>query len=72
MASRPDIHALSVAELLELRREIDDLVAEKREIAVARLRDATSEECEALGITLDMLVARKRSRKAAAPGAHAG
>ncbi len=72
MASRPDIHALSVAELLELRREIDDLVTEKREAELARLRDEMSERAEALGITLDMLVARKRSRKAAVNGAHAG
>ncbi len=69
---RPDIHALTVPELLELRREVDDLVAEKREAELARLRDEMSERAEALGVTLDMLVAKKRSRKAGANGAHAG
>ena len=70
--SRPDIHGMTVPELLELKREIEDLVAEKREVELGRLRDEMSERAEALGVTLDMLVAKKRGRKSAANGAHAG
>jgi hypothetical protein len=73
MAAKPDITTLTVPELLALRQEIDEAVAEKRELAMAELREDWEARAASFGVTLAEVAAgsRKRKPRAQSNGAHA-
>lgn len=70
MTPLPDISQLTVAQLMELRATADDLIASKKETALADLRARFEEQAASFGLTAAVVIngapkkPKRRSRTA--------
>lgn len=69
MNNLPDISHLTVAELIELRANADELITTKKETGVTELRARFEEQAASFGLTAAVVIngASKKARKPRAP-----
>jgi hypothetical protein len=69
MTELPDISHLTVAELIELRANADELITTKKETGIAQMRARFEEEAASFGLTAAIVVngAPKKVRKSRVP-----
>ena len=65
MTDLPDISQLTIAELVELRTEVDELIVSKKETGLAELRARFEEQAASFGVTAAIVIngAPKKARK---------